>query len=71
MEEKRLLQEQVLKHQEELTEMADQIFDLKEISFEEVKSAALLEDYLEKQGFEVERGIAGLPTKPSPPWPIY
>ena len=62
MEEKRLLQEQVLKHQEELIEMADQIFDLKEISFEEVKSAALLEDYLEKQGFEVERGIAGLPT---------
>lgn len=59
MEEKRLLQEQVLKHQEELIEMADQIFDLKEISFEEVKSAALLEDYLEKQGFEVERGIAG------------
>ena len=59
MEEKRLLQEQVLKHQEELIEMADQIFDLKEISFEEVKSAALIEDYLEKQGFEVEKRDCG------------
>ena len=42
---------------QELCDMADQIFDLKEISFEEYKTSALLEDYLEKNGFAVERGI--------------
>ena len=47
---------------QELCDMADQIFDLKEISFEEYKTSALLEDYLEKNGFAVERGVGGLPT---------
>lgn len=46
----------------ELTAMADRIFDLAEPGMEEVKSAALLADYLREQGFEVETGIAGLST---------
>lgn len=46
----------------DLCRMSDQIFDYSELSMEEVKSSALLADYLEKQGFDVERGIAELPT---------
>ncbi len=33
-----------------------------EVAFEEHKAAAHLADYLERQGFRVERGIGGLPT---------
>ena len=41
--------------------MADKIFDLSEVSGEEYQSAELLCSYLEKEGFEVERGT-GFPT---------
>lgn len=46
----------------ELSEMSDKIFDLKEVSFEEYKTSTLIETYLEKNGFSVERGIGDLPT---------
>lgn len=46
----------------ELEIMGDKIFDFKELSYEEVQSAGLLENELEKMGFKVYRGIAGLPT---------
>lgn len=46
----------------EVTALADTIFDLKEISFQEVETAKLLTAYLEKNGFAVERGVGGLPT---------
>lgn len=45
-----------------LKQMSDQIFDYAELSSEEYRSSALLEDFLESHGFAVERGIAGLPT---------
>lgn len=45
-----------------LKQMSDQIFDYAELSGEEYRSSALLEDFLESHGFAVERGIAGLPT---------
>lgn len=41
---------------EELTAMSDQIFDWAEIGGEEVKSSALLTDYLKKEGFLIEYG---------------
>lgn len=46
----------------ELVKIADEIYDLAEPGMEEVRSAGLLTDYLEKMGFQVEKGIAGLPT---------
>ena len=46
----------------ELTKMADRIYDLAEPGLEEVRSSAVLTDYLEKKRFQIERGIAGLPT---------
>ena len=47
---------------EELTGMADDIFDHPEPSGEEIYASKLLVDYLKKQGFQTEQGIAGLPT---------
>ena len=46
----------------EITAMADMIFDYKELPFEEVRSCELLCQWLEKEGFAVERGAGGVPT---------
>lgn len=48
-------------YKEDLCQMADEIFDLAEISGEEYKTSDILCSYLEKEGFEVERGT-GLET---------
>lgn len=45
-----------------LTEMSDRIFDNPEYEGQEHFAAGLLTDFLESNGFEVERGIAGWPT---------
>lgn len=45
-----------------LTAMADDIFDHPEIGMEEFHAAGLLEDWLEQEGFQVERGVAGVET---------
>ena len=45
-----------------LIKLADTIHANPEIAFEEHESAALLSGTLEKAGFEVERGVAGLET---------
>lgn len=47
---------------EEMTAMADDIFDHPEIGLEEHHAAQVLTDWLEKEGFAVERGGAGVPT---------
>ena len=48
-------------YKEDLCQMADEIFDLAEISGEEYKTSDILCSYLEKEGFVVERGT-GLET---------
>lgn len=50
------------RHAEELRAVSQFIHDHPEIALEEVRSSAAAADTLEKLGFEVERGIAGLPT---------
>ena len=45
-----------------LTAMSDDIFDHPEVGLEEHRAAELLCTKLERGEFEVERGIAGLPT---------
>ena len=42
--------------------ISDSVWELAELGLIEVKSSALLADELEKQGFKVERGVAGMPT---------
>lgn len=43
-------------------ETAMQIWDSAEIGYKEFKSCALLQDLLKQEGFEVEEGVASLPT---------
>lgn len=45
-----------------IVEISDKIWDFAELGLIEFKSSALLADELEKHGFRVERGIAGMPT---------
>ena len=47
---------------DQLTVMADDIFDHPEIGMEEFHAVELLTGWLEKEGFAVERGVAGIST---------
>ena len=49
-------------HREELIEVADQVWAFAETALRETRSATLLADSLEAHGFEVERGVAEMPT---------
>jgi len=46
----------------DMIRLSDQIWAFAEIALRETRSAALLADYAEAQGFEVERGVAEMPT---------
>ena len=59
---KKALLTSVEKHKNELIKISDEIWRLAETAFEETKSAEILANYAEKQGFNVERGVAGMPT---------
>lgn len=50
------------RHRAELISLSDQIWGFAETALQETKSARALADYAEKQGFKVERGVAGMPT---------
>ena len=47
---------------EELISVNDRIWSLAELAFHEFSSAELLMDKLKEHGFEVEKGLAGIPT---------
>lgn len=49
-------------HEKELIKISDAIWANAETAFEEYKSSELLADYAEKNGFNVQRGVAGMPT---------
>ena len=42
--------------------MNDMIFSFSELGFHEVETSKYLTDLLEKEGFTIERGVAGIPT---------
>src|SRR5215212_3847664 len=48
--------------EDDLIALSKFIHDNPEIALEEVRSSAACADFLEKRGFAVERGVAGLPT---------
>ncbi|WP_394749286.1 amidohydrolase [Spongiimicrobium salis] len=52
----------VEKHKAALVRLSDSIWSLAETAFEEDLSSKVLADYAEKNGFMVERGVAGMPT---------
>ena len=49
-------------HKSEIIKISDQIWKLAELAFDEHKSSQILSDYAEKNGFTVEKGVAGMPT---------
>ena len=59
---KSLIKQSVEKHQANLIEISDAIWINAETAFEEYESSKLLAEYAEKNGFKVERGVAGMPT---------
>ncbi|TFU03192.1 amidohydrolase [Polymorphobacter arshaanensis] len=52
----------------ELAGMIDQVFSFAEPGFQEVKTSAYLAGILEKNGFKVTRGVAGIPTAFTATW---
>ncbi|MEI6486643.1 MAG: amidohydrolase [Sphingomonadales bacterium] len=52
----------------ELATMIDQVFSFAEPGFQEVRTSAYLSGILEKNGFKVERGVAGIPTAFTATW---
>lgn len=59
---KKAIVESVEDHKDKLIQISDKIWEHAETAFQETESAQLLADYAEDQGFEVERGVAGIPT---------
>ncbi len=59
---KQLAVDDIDRRRQELIDISVQIHANPEIAFEEVKSSALLADYLERNGFALERGVCRIPT---------
>ncbi|MCW4050068.1 MAG: amidohydrolase [Candidatus Bathyarchaeota archaeon] len=45
-----------------LVDVHQRIWELAEVGLQEVKTAKILTDFLEKEGFHVEKGVAGMPS---------
>lgn len=59
---KETLYRDIEEHAPQMTDMADDIFDHPELGLEEFRAFGLLTDWLEREGFLVERGVAGVET---------
>ncbi len=56
------IREDVAKKSDAAVELAKEIWSFAELAYKETKSANVLIDALEREGFNVEPGIAGIPT---------
>ena len=56
------LMTEIDKKKEFTAQMNDQIFSFAELGFQEFETTKYLTELLEKEGFTIERGIAGMPT---------
>jgi len=59
---KRVAMAEVEKRQTLVQQIVDQLFSYSELGFQEVETARYLTALLEKNGFRLERGVAGIPT---------
>lgn len=62
LEKKQAVLKSVELHQQEIISLSDRIWEYSETALEEYNSSDLLAEYAEKQGFEVTRGVAEMPT---------
>ena len=60
--EKKILFDCIDSHAGEITALSDAIWDYSELSMEEFRSAAYYCDLLEKEGFQVQKQLCGIPT---------
>ena len=59
---KKAIESSIKKHEKALIKISDEIWSNAELALEEHKSSKILSDYAEKNGMNVERGVAGMPT---------
>jgi aminobenzoyl-glutamate utilization protein B len=59
---KKIAIEWLEEYKERLIEISDAIWEYAELGFVEFESSKLLADELDGHGFEIERGVAGIPT---------
>lgn len=59
---KRVAFDWVKEHREQVTAMHDQIWHWAEVGLQEMRTGKLLADTLERHGFAVEHGVAGMPS---------
>jgi aminobenzoyl-glutamate utilization protein B len=52
----------IAKNESQITRASDRIWNRAELGLQEYKSSSMLADRLEKAGFKLERGVAGMPT---------
>lgn len=57
-----LIEASIEQHKTELINISDEIWTQAETAFEEYESSEILSNYAEQNGFEVEKGVAGMPT---------
>ena len=62
MNDKQTAYEYIDKHADAFIGVSDRIWDYAELSLKEFRSAALYCDFLEQNGFTVERNLCGVPT---------
>ncbi|MEO8256768.1 MAG: amidohydrolase [Acidobacteriota bacterium] len=53
---------------EQTQQMVDQIFSYAELGYQEVETSTYLTDVLERNGFRIERNVAGMPTGWTATW---
>src|SRR5690606_27905445 len=55
-------------HAKLVQEMVDQVFSYAEPGFQEIETSKYLSGILEKNGFKITRGVAGIPTAWTAVW---
>src|SRR5512139_2601961 len=59
---KKFVGEWIESRKEDFHRIADEIWDFSEVGMQEYRSSARMMEVLERNGFAVERGAAGMPT---------
>ena len=62
MTDRQWIEDYIENNSEKFTDVSSSIWEFAELAFHEFKSAELIEKVLEENGFNVESGIAGIPT---------
>jgi aminobenzoyl-glutamate utilization protein B len=65
---KKRVAEEVEKHQKMIQEMVDKVFSFSELGFQEFETSDYLTSILDSYGFEIEKGIAEIPTAWTAKW---